>query len=54
VTVTASPMTPGWHAERTPDAPAIVMGSSGQTVTYAELDDLLRLGVIARRQNSVM
>jgi fatty-acyl-CoA synthase len=32
-------MTPSWHAEHTPDAPAIVMGSTGETVTYAELDD---------------
>jgi long-chain acyl-CoA synthetase len=36
--VTATPMTPGWHAERIPDAAAIVMGSSGETVTYAELE----------------
>jgi long-chain acyl-CoA synthetase len=33
------PMTPTWHAERTPDAPAIVMGSTGDTTTYAELED---------------
>jgi long-chain acyl-CoA synthetase len=32
-------MTPGWHAERTPDAPAIIMGSSGETVTYAQLEE---------------
>jgi fatty-acyl-CoA synthase len=32
-------MTPGWHAEHTPDAAAIVMGSSGETVTYAELEE---------------
>ncbi len=35
----AAPLTPSWHAERTPDAPAIIMGSSGATVTYAELED---------------
>jgi long-chain acyl-CoA synthetase len=35
----AAPMTPAWHAEHTPDAPAIVMGSSGEVVTYAELDE---------------
>ena len=32
-------MTPSWYAEHTPDAPAIVMGSSGETTTYAELED---------------
>ena len=31
--------TPSWHAERTPDAPAIIMGGSGETVTYAQLED---------------
>ena len=31
----AAPLTPGWHAERTP---AIIMGSGGVT-TYAELED---------------
>jgi long-chain acyl-CoA synthetase len=35
-------MTPSWHALRKPQAPAIVMGSSGETVTYAELDDRSR------------
>ena len=32
-------MTPTWHAERAPDAPAIVMGSTGETTTYAQLED---------------
>jgi acyl-CoA synthetase (AMP-forming)/AMP-acid ligase II len=32
-------MTPTWHAEQTPDAPAIVMSSSGETSTFAELED---------------
>jgi fatty-acyl-CoA synthase len=32
-------MTPSWYAETTPDAPAIVMGTSGQTTSYAELED---------------
>src|SRR5687767_13453306 len=32
-------MTPSWHAEHTPDSPAIVMASTGETVTYAELED---------------
>ena len=31
-------LTPTWHAETTPDRPAIVMGS-GETTTYAELED---------------
>jgi acyl-CoA synthetase (AMP-forming)/AMP-acid ligase II len=30
---------PSWHAIHTPSRPAIVMGSSGATVTYAELED---------------
>ena len=32
-------MTPGWQAARTPDRPAIVMGSSGEVVTYRELEE---------------
>ena len=35
----AAPLTPSWHAERTPGAPAIIMGSTGEVVTYAELED---------------
>ncbi|HLM29874.1 MAG TPA: acyl-CoA synthetase [Acidimicrobiales bacterium] len=31
-------LTPGWHAEHTPDAPALVMAETGETVTYAELE----------------
>jgi long-chain acyl-CoA synthetase len=34
-----APLTPSWHAERTPDAPAIIMGTSGEFVTYAQLED---------------
>ena len=34
--------TPSFHAAETPDALAIVMGTSGETVTYAELDDRSR------------
>jgi long-chain acyl-CoA synthetase len=37
--VTAASMTPGWFAERTPDVPAIIMGSNGETVTYAQLEE---------------
>jgi long-chain acyl-CoA synthetase len=33
-----APMTPAWHAVRTPDAPAIIMGAGGEVVTYAQLD----------------
>jgi long-chain acyl-CoA synthetase len=32
-------MYPGLYAATTPDKPAIVMGSSGQVITYRELDD---------------
>src|SRR5262245_46728157 len=32
-------MTPSWHAAHTPDAPAIVMGSTGETATFAELEE---------------
>ena len=35
----AAPLTPSWHAERTPDAPAIIMGTSGEFTTYAQLED---------------
>src|ERR687897_637567 len=31
-------MFPGAHADTTPDKPAIIMGASGQVITYAELD----------------
>src|SRR5687768_8308087 len=33
-----APMTPAWHAARTPDVPAVIMGASGEVVTYAQLD----------------
>jgi fatty-acyl-CoA synthase len=32
-------LTPTWHAEQTPNAPAIVMGATGETTSYAELED---------------
>jgi fatty-acyl-CoA synthase len=35
-------MTPGWHAHSRPDAPAIVMASSGETTTFAELEERSR------------
>jgi fatty-acyl-CoA synthase len=31
-------LTPAWHARRTPDKPAIVMGTAGDVVTYSQLD----------------
>jgi fatty-acyl-CoA synthase len=37
--MTVLPMTPGWHAENRPNEPAIVMGATGETVSYAELED---------------
>jgi fatty-acyl-CoA synthase len=35
-------MTPTWHAEHTPDAPAIIIGSTGETTTYRQLEDRSR------------
>ena len=32
-------MHPGVHAEKNPDKPAYIMGGTGETVTYKELDD---------------
>ncbi|QIX53500.1 acyl-CoA synthetase [Rhodococcus sp. DMU1] len=32
-------MTPSHHADKAPDTPAIVMGSSGEVVTFAQLED---------------
>ncbi len=37
--MTVLPMTPSWHAKHTPDAPALIMGSTGEMATYAELED---------------
>src|SRR5260370_264896 len=37
--VRPAPMTPTWHAEHTPAFPAIEMGASGETVTYAQLEE---------------
>jgi acyl-CoA synthetase (AMP-forming)/AMP-acid ligase II len=33
------PLTPSWHAQHTPDAPALVMAATGKAVSYADLDD---------------
>ncbi|MDA4106802.1 acyl-CoA synthetase [Mycobacterium holsaticum DSM 44478] len=35
-------MSPDWHAARTPEVPAIVMGHSGETVTYGQLEERSR------------
>ena len=32
-------MYPGEHAQKTPDKAAYIMGSSGEVVTYAQLDE---------------
>jgi fatty-acyl-CoA synthase len=55
-------MTPSWHAVQTPDAPAIIMGSTGETTTYAELEDrssrmaraLRSRGIVAGDQIAVL
>jgi long-chain acyl-CoA synthetase len=40
--MTAQPMTPTWHAGQNPDAPAIIMGSTGETTSYRALEDRSR------------
>jgi fatty-acyl-CoA synthase len=35
-------MTPGWHAARRPDAPAIVMAGTAETTTFAQLEERSR------------
>jgi fatty-acyl-CoA synthase len=32
-------LTPSWHASATPHAPAVIMGSTGEITSYAELED---------------
>lgn len=39
MTETQGPLIPSTHARATPDRPAIVMASSGETVTYAQLEE---------------
>src|SRR5512145_410546 len=46
-------LTPTWHAQHTPEAPALVMADSGETVTYAELDDRSRRMAGALRARGV-
>ena len=36
------PLSPGIHAATRPDAPAIIVGSTGETTTYAQLEDRSR------------
>ena len=47
-------MTPAWHAERTPDKPAIVMAPSGETATFAEMEDRSRRFAAALRDRGVV
>jgi fatty-acyl-CoA synthase len=46
-------MTPAWHAAHDPQAPAVIMGSSGETVSYAQLDDRSRRFASALRSRGV-
>ncbi|HZM39265.1 MAG TPA: acyl-CoA synthetase [Acidimicrobiales bacterium] len=46
-------LTPTWHAEQTPDTPALVMATSGDTVTYAALEDRSRRLAQALRSRGV-
>ncbi|MEU4313076.1 acyl-CoA synthetase [Nocardia sp. NPDC024068] len=45
----AAETTPGWHAERTPDRPAVIMAASGRVVTYRELEQRSIRGARALR-----
>jgi acyl-CoA synthetase (AMP-forming)/AMP-acid ligase II len=42
-------LTTAWHAERRPQAPAVIMGSNGETVAYGDLDDRSRRFAAALR-----
>lgn len=46
-------MSPDWHAAVTPEALAIVMAHSGETVTYGQLDDRSRRFATALRQQGL-
>jgi fatty-acyl-CoA synthase len=35
----AQPLTTTWHAEHTPESAALIMGSTGEVTTFAELED---------------
>jgi fatty-acyl-CoA synthase len=51
VAIVARVMTPSWHAERAPDAAAILVGS--ETVTYAQLEDWSTRLALALRARGV-
>lgn len=42
-------MSPDWHAVRSPEVPAIVMGNSAETVTYGQLEERSRRFATALR-----
>jgi acyl-CoA synthetase (AMP-forming)/AMP-acid ligase II len=46
-------LTPTWHAEQTPDVAALVMAGTGETVTYAQLEDRSRRLAAALRTRGV-
>jgi len=37
--VTVNEMTPSFHAQQSPDSPAVIMGTSGEQLTFAELEE---------------
>jgi fatty-acyl-CoA synthase len=47
-------LTPSWHAAKTPQARAIVMGSTGETATFAQLDERSARLARALRTRGVM
>lgn len=47
------PLAPSWYASHTPDRAAIVMGRSGQTVTYAQLNERSKRFAAALRTGGV-
>jgi long-chain acyl-CoA synthetase len=46
-------LAPGWHAQRTPDAPAIIMSSSGEATKYGELEDRSKRFACALRRRGL-
>jgi fatty-acyl-CoA synthase len=46
-------LSPSWHAEHKPNAPAIIMGASGERVTFGELEDRSRRFAAALRARGV-
>ena len=37
--MTVNEMTPSFHAQQSPDSPAVIMGTSGEQLTFAELEE---------------